>query len=112
MKPNAFFIVALLASPGFAAAQPAPAPTVVVHYADLDLGSPTGARAMLIRIRKAAADACRDSPGMAGNDADTVRRLDECFHQSVERAVEGLNAPLVTAAHRPAAPDRRFARLP
>jgi UrcA family protein len=112
MKTATFFAAAMIVCPGLAAAAPAPAPAVVVHYADLDLARPAGARTMLIRIRKAAADACRDSPGMAGHDSHTLQRLDDCYRQSVRRAVEGLNAPLVTAAYQPAAGARQVARLP
>jgi len=113
MKTAIFCAVAAVACPGYAAAAgQTPAPAVVVHYADLNLASPVGARAMLVRIRKAAADACRDSPGMVGNDADTIHRFDDCYRQSVRRAVEGLNAPLVTAVFQPGAASRQVARLP
>jgi len=112
MKAAAFFTVAMIVCPGLAVAATAPVPAVVVHYADLSLVSPAGARAMLIRIRKAAADACRDSPGMEGHDSDTLERFDDCYRQSIRRAVEGLNAPLVTAAYQPAARAGQVARLP
>jgi hypothetical protein len=49
---------------------------------------------------------------MAGHDSHTLQRLDDCYRQSVRRAVEGLNAPLVTAAYQPAAGARQVARLP
>ncbi|HEY2357092.1 MAG TPA: UrcA family protein [Phenylobacterium sp.] len=113
MKTAVLFAVALAAGPGFVAARPAPAsavPTVAVRYADLNLESVAGARAMLVRIRKAAANVCRNSPGMDGNGADTVLRFEQCYRQSVLRAVVALNAPLVAAAYQPAAGAHQVAQ--
>jgi UrcA family protein len=114
MKTFAFAVAALIACPGLATAQPAfekAVPTATIGYADLNLADPGDARAMLARIRKASADTCRASPGMVGNDTDTLMRLDDCYRRSVRRAVGDLNAPLVTAALQPGA-ARVLARLP
>jgi len=95
-----FTAAALLVAAGAAQAGPPPSPpTVSVAYADLDLANRSDAALMLKRIRHAAADVCTRGPAFVGNDADTIRRIDDCFRQSVARAVAGLNAPLVSRAY-------------
>jgi UrcA family protein len=109
--PSAIILLAAAHSGFAASAQPAP-PKVLVAYADLDLGDWAGATTMLKRIRKAAATVCSQGPFFAGNDAETILRIDACFRQSVAHAVETLDAPLVTRAYAANRIDPVVARLP
>ena len=115
MKIALLTTFALMAVGGPAlAAPPAPgaAPTVSVTYNDLDLSQAKDAAIMLKRIRRAAGEACRESPGTIGTDIDAVTRMDACYRRALARAVAGLNAPRVTEAFAPAADHKRLARLP
>jgi UrcA family protein len=103
----------VLGGPSLAAARsPRPAPTVSVAYADLDLNQAKDAAIMLKRIRRAAADVCREGPSHAGNDVETVERIDACYRKALADAVAGLNAPRVTEAFAPPTDHGRLARLP
>ncbi|MBS0361425.1 MAG: hypothetical protein JSR98_08590 [Proteobacteria bacterium] len=42
---------------------------------------------------------CIEGTAFVGADAETIRRREQCYHQSVARAVVGLNALLVTLAY-------------
>jgi UrcA family protein len=95
-----------------AASPPSTPPGLSVHYADLDLKDPADAATMLKRIRKAAATVCTTGPLLDGNDGDTIRRVDDCVRQAVARAVDGLNAPLVTRVYAGKRSDPVIARLP
>ena len=88
---------ALAASPNVA--PQAGLPTLSIPYADLNLHDAQGAATMLKRIRKASAAVCTEGSAFVGNDAETIRRGGQCYRQSVARAGEGLNAPLVTQAY-------------
>jgi UrcA family protein len=92
-------LAAALAVAGSAFAQtdddPGAPHSVAVRYADLNLSSEAGARAMLDRITDAASRAC-------GGDVD-LRMLERralynrCKADTIDRAVRALDAPLVTA---------------
>jgi len=112
MKTALLSALALLSIAGAVQAQTPAAPSVSVAYADLDLRQPADASVMLKRIRHAAGQACSQSPGLAGNDPDTVLRVRDCYHQAMARAVAGLNAPKVTQAFNRRARDAQLARLP
>ena len=115
MKTAILSTLALLSIAGPAlAAPPAPdaAPIVSVAYADLDLNNAKDAATMLKRIQRAAGEVCRDAPGNAGNEADTVMRVNACYRQALARAVAGLDAPKVTQAFAPLPSPKRLARLP
>ena len=68
---------------------------VKVKINDGDLRSPDGAKALALRIRVAAAKAC-------GGDVDpTFRNSDnfmKCRENSIDRAIKGLNSPLLADA--------------
>lgn len=96
---------------GAAPRESAPLPTVRIDYADLNLSDPRDAQVMLKRIRHAAALACSQSPGMAGNDPETIERSIACYRQSLARAVAGLNAPQVTQAYSGQPMGQRMAGL-
>ena len=114
MKTLILSALAVLSLSGGALAAPAPAaaPTVTVPYADLDLSQAKDAATMLKRIRHAAGEVCRDMPGAAGNDPETIERVTACYRQTLARAVAGLNAPRVSEAYAPGANQKRLARLP
>jgi len=115
MKTALLATLALVSIAGAAQAQthtPSAPPSVSVAYADLDLRQAQDAATMLKRIRRAAGEACRQSPGLVGNDADTVLRARDCYRQAVARAVAGLNAPKVTQALGGQAQGPLLAHLP
>jgi UrcA family protein len=85
---------AALAIAGTASAQ-ADDPSIHVSYADLNLHSQQGARAILGRIEDAADQVCGGQPDMRQL---TERALYQaCRRQAVEHAVRDLDAPVVTA---------------
>lgn len=75
----------------------AEARSVHVSYADLNLGSEAGARAMYTRLSGAAHRACGDSSGrMSITEAREIR---ECVSGALDRAVAALDQPTVTALY-------------
>jgi UrcA family protein len=85
-----------------ACAQPASAQlddrsaSVVVRFADLDINHTAGADILLRRIERAADTACGGEPsfGLGGES----RLYRQCRTDAITRAVDQLNAPLLTAA--------------
>ena len=72
--------------------------TAQVSYADLDLSTEAGARALLGRIDSAARDACGDathSPLLPREGAN----LRECVNEAVGTAVSKIGSPLVASLH-------------
>ena len=69
---------------------------LTVGYADLDLATPDGARAMLARIKGAVAKVCTQphTPVLPRADTEEWR----CRGRVLSKTLEKLNAPLVTAA--------------
>lgn len=115
MKSSILSTLAMLviAAPALAAPHsPDSAPTVSVAYADLDLNQAKDAAIMLKRIRRAAGEACRQSPSYVGNDIDTILRVNACYREALARAVAGLDAPKVTEAFAGRTNHERLARLP
>jgi len=77
-----------------ATAQDGDAPSAKVRYADLNLASEDGARALLQRIRHAAKIVCEQQ----WSDSTEAALLDRsCVADATRRAVTKLNSPLVTA---------------
>ena len=71
--------------------------SVKVQYADLNLSSPTGAKAMLQRIHQAANAVCGPQ---STSQIDRMARLHEsCVKQAVSGSVRQLNVPMVTALY-------------
>jgi UrcA family protein len=68
---------------------------VRVHYADLEVAGPDGARALMQRIAKAAAQVCGGGPDSVIHD-DRVR-FDHCRAEAFGRAVKQLDPQIVTA---------------
>jgi len=82
------------AAPSHLSSTASTAASVTVPVADLNLASPTGALAALIRIHDAASHLC------AGHDAPT--RLDPfrqrtCVRATMDRSVADANVPTMTA---------------
>lgn len=69
--------------------------SVRVGYADLNLATTAGARAMLARIRAAASQACGSEPDM--RDLNRISIYNRCRNQAVAHALAALDVPLVTA---------------
>ncbi len=85
---------------GVAQAQTAPKQiTAQVSYADLDLSTHDGARALLKRINSAAKEACGPDPVMSPLTPAAPTRYDRCIEQAADKAVADVNAPLVVALH-------------
>lgn len=85
-------VTALSSATYVATAADAPAASVVVRYADLDVATPNGAAKLYRRIATAAHQVCPD--------ADSRRLEDKmaawsCRRQAVNRAVQSVNSPEV-----------------
>ena len=90
-------IVAATAVGVSAAAIPAAdAPSVVVHYADLDLASEQGARALYRRIASAAWNVC---PEVDNRNLKASAESRTCREQAIARAVRDVGTPLLAAVY-------------
>jgi UrcA family protein len=74
---------------------PASARSVTVNYADLDVSSPAGAKALYGRIQGAAKQVC----GYAGADVIEQAIWRSCYRNAIGDAVRKVNNPLLTAVH-------------
>ena len=70
--------------------------TKVVNYADLNLNSEAGARALYGRLRLAASQVCAPSKGVALSEFSNWRK---CFDLTLARAVKQIDQPVLTAYH-------------
>jgi UrcA family protein len=87
---------ALLAFGEPAKAQPDDQSTNVrVNFADLDINHPAGAEGLLKRIERAANTACGGEPGAHFGTEMLVYQ--QCRTDAITRAVDRVNAPLLTA---------------
>jgi len=90
-------IVAAAAVGVSAAATPAAdAPSVVVHYADLNLATEQGARTLYRRIAIAAWNVCPDA---ANRDLRATAERLACRDQAIARAVRDVGTPLLAAVY-------------
>jgi len=93
-------VLAVGSMSGVAQAQTAPKQiTAHVSYADLDLSTQDGARALLKRINSAAKEACGPDPVMSPLTPAAPTLYDRCIAEAADTAVANLNAPLVLALH-------------
>ena len=76
----------------------APEQTTVVRFADLNLSSPEGARALYGRIRSAAQTLCGEQFSLW--DGNRLREWRQCYQTAIERAVRQIDRPALTAVHR------------
>ncbi len=70
---------------------------VVVHYADLDVTRPEGAKALLDRMRYASRKACGGQPDFLNFTA--ARAFKACMQDTMDRAVASLGNPLVASLY-------------
>jgi UrcA family protein len=68
-------------------------PHKTVKFNDLDITTPDGAKILYKRIRAAAREVCEVS---TGNDPILGTATKDCIEKSVDRAVKGVNAPMLT----------------
>ena len=70
-------------------------PTVSVKYGDLDVGSRTGAQALLKRIETAAGAVCGGAPDI--RQLSQLASFQTCRRSAVARAVVAVDLPMLTA---------------
>jgi UrcA family protein len=87
----ASLVCALAAGPAWSD----PLPSVVVHYADLDLSTSAGATTLFHRIKGAAKGVC-GTPGASIEEHILWRG---CVDSAVGNAVASVNSPLLTAVY-------------
>jgi UrcA family protein len=68
-------------------------PSKIVKFNDLDITTPDGAKVLYKRIRAAARDVCELS---ASTDPILRTANKVCIEKAVDRAVKGVNAPMLT----------------
>ena len=68
-------------------------PHKTVKFNDLDITTPDGAKVLYKRIRAAAREVCDVS---TGNDPILRIGTKVCIEKAVDRAVKGVNAPMLT----------------
>jgi UrcA family protein len=91
------------------AVPPLVAKSTTVRFADLNLQSPEGARALYARIRTAAAELCGEQFSLW--DGNRLREWKTCYRATIDRAVVQLNRPALTAMHRDSTPGRTAAPI-
>ena len=70
---------------------------VVVQYADLDLDSPEGAKALYARLSAAAGRACGNEPSARELTART--QFEACYERTLEKAIRKVGNAGVQAVH-------------
>jgi UrcA family protein len=80
-------------------------PSKIVRFHDLDLSTSEGAQVLYSRIRAAARDVCAMS---TGGDPILGPAIKACIDKTVDKAVKGVNAPMLTRL-RFGTPDVRLA---
>ena len=71
-----------------------PAPTVQVHYSDLNLASPAGAKALKARVARAAERVCSTE---GDRTLDSVLQARSCTKVAIARAMPQVELALVNA---------------
>jgi UrcA family protein len=89
-------MVGLACAPSAYSASPEGAFSKTVIYGDLNINSPSGAKALYMRIRTAAHTVCTQS-----HDRDLASQMAwrACVHRSVDDAVGKINSRMLTAIH-------------
>jgi UrcA family protein len=92
---------------GAASAMPASSspdvPSRVVRYSDLDITRTSGAAALYARIEAAARSVCQ--PAFGFPETRMEGELRKCQRQAIDRAVNDVNAPLLTSHYAAQHPD-------
>lgn len=73
-----------------------PLPSVTVHFNDLDTSTPTGSKALLVRIHSAAAQVCHTSAEWYPTAWGSYR---DCYRATMDRIVSRLNLPQLTTLY-------------
>ena len=90
---SCFMSTAALCSAISTTAEAQTVPSKIVKFNDLDITTPDGAKVLYKRIRAAARDVCDVS---TGNDPILRTATKVCIEKAVDRAVKGVNAPMLT----------------
>jgi len=69
---------------------------VTVHYADLNLNTEAGAETLYHRIGGAARFVCGDE----GRSLTEQHQWQQCYHDSVDHAVDTVHSPLLTSLNK------------
>jgi UrcA family protein len=100
----ATFGLAAAAQAGEAGRVPGHYVSVVVDYADLDLGSAAGNRTLYARLSSAADRACGSSPPM--QELGRRAAYYDCYDAAMSRALDALDSRELQALHAQARRDR------
>ena len=68
---------------------------IEVHYGDLDLDKPAGAKTMMFRLRNASVEACGGQPFIL--EVRERRIFKTCLRQTMAAAIDDLKSPQVAA---------------
>lgn len=90
--------LAMTASVAYAASDDAAAPSMKVSYADLDISTDHGLKALYGRIQTAATQVC---PHLVSGDFSAARNqvVNSCRDAAIARAVEQINNPRLSALY-------------
>jgi UrcA family protein len=87
---------ASLSTPAHAASQSDIAPSVVVHYEDLNLSTDAGTKALYLRIAAAARQVCPDT---YSRELARVAMGKKCQDAAIGKAVNDVHSPQLAAIH-------------
>jgi UrcA family protein len=79
------------------ASSPVVAKSVVVHYADLNLGATEGAKTLYARLSSAASEACGGEQYKVDLRRDRAYRA--CYEQTLDEAVTKIDSQQLQALH-------------
>lgn len=84
------------------------APSVLVKYGDLNIGSPAGAQVLLRRIEAAANTACGGAPDI--RQLNQWASFEACRRSAIAKAVVAVDSPMLTAMAHGGSPGSFAAR--
>jgi UrcA family protein len=82
----------------------------VVYYGDLNIETEQDAKILLQRIERAAKKACGGHPTFSTYTGSLDHTFEECWGESMQRAVKQLGAPIVMRIHSEARPRDSWRR--
>jgi UrcA family protein len=71
-------------------------PTKIVHFDDLDIAKPAGAKVLYHRIQAAALEVCR---GPSSREFQLMAKNRACIEQAIDNAVRSVNSAPLTELH-------------
>lgn len=95
----ALVLPALFVESAVAGIPPAEAPSVRVHYDDLNLNAPQGVAGLYHRIRNAAEEVCKPAEGPQLVNRLFWREWNDCFYHAVDNAVHTVHNEQLSAYH-------------